>query len=292
MRPPACRATCSGTGQCLAGDSMIVESFTGVARPRNGGRRHRRALSRLCSRDDGTQVSRRQQMVKMRHIAEIPDLGFAGLPPGLEVITPADLRGRPADCMSADLMRPQRLTLSPCSGAGCGTTRQGLPGPVIRRAPRRRDHRGAHRDQHPAPSSPRSATTPATPPAATSACTPGRSGSAQGLRLAPGPAGEPLHRQRWPAILSLSGPTAKEVRDAPAAHPALTPQRRGRTHPRQASRELRDHRREAAEPPGHWLGFVRGVCGVPAAGQDDHLRAGRSRTCRRRHGCPLRLSQV
>ena len=118
MRPPACRATCSGTGQCLAGNSTIVESFTGVARPRNGGRRHRRALSRLCSRDDGTQVSRRQQMVKMRHIAEIPDLGFAGLPPGLEVMTLADLRGRAADCMSADFMRPQRLTLSPCSGAG------------------------------------------------------------------------------------------------------------------------------------------------------------------------------
>ena len=29
-------------------------------------------------------------------------------------------------------------------------TREGLPGPVIRRAPRRRDHRGAHRDRHPA----------------------------------------------------------------------------------------------------------------------------------------------
>jgi hypothetical protein len=102
VRPPACRATCSGTGQCLAGNSTIVESFTGVARPRNGGRRHRRALSRLCSRDDGTQVSRRQQMVKMRHITEIPDLGLAGLPPGLEVMTLADPRGRAADCMSAE----------------------------------------------------------------------------------------------------------------------------------------------------------------------------------------------
>jgi hypothetical protein len=30
-----------------------------------------------------------------------------------------------------------------------------------------------------------------------------------------------------------------------------------------------------AEPPGHRLGFVRSVCGVPAAGQDDHVRAGR-----------------
>jgi len=29
-----------------------------------------------------------------------------------------------------------------------------------------------------------------------------------------------------------------------------------------------------AEPPGHWLGFVRGVLGIPAAGQDDHVRAG------------------
>jgi hypothetical protein len=57
-------------------------------------------------------------MVKMRHIAETPDLGFAGLPPGLEVMTLADLRGRAADCMSADFMRPQRLTLPPCSGAG------------------------------------------------------------------------------------------------------------------------------------------------------------------------------
>jgi hypothetical protein len=54
-------------------------------------------------------------MVKMRHIAEIPDLGFAVLPPGLEVMTLAGLRGRAADCMSADFMRPQRLTLSPCS---------------------------------------------------------------------------------------------------------------------------------------------------------------------------------
>ena len=60
-------------------------------------------------------------MVKMRHIAETPDLGFAGLPPGLEVMTLADLRERAADCMSADFMQPQRLTLSPCSGAGCGT---------------------------------------------------------------------------------------------------------------------------------------------------------------------------
>jgi hypothetical protein len=43
---------------------------------------------------------------------------------------------------------------------------------------------------------------------------------------------------------------------------------------------------DPAEPPGHRLGFVRSVGGVPAAGQDDHVR----RTCRR-HGCPLRLSQ-
>ena len=27
---------------------------------------------------------------------------------------------------------------------------QGLPGQVVRRAPRRRDHRGVHRDRHPA----------------------------------------------------------------------------------------------------------------------------------------------
>jgi hypothetical protein len=40
----------------------------------------------------------------MRHVAEIPDLGFAapiGLPPGLEVMTLADLRGRAADRMGA-----------------------------------------------------------------------------------------------------------------------------------------------------------------------------------------------
>jgi len=29
-----------------------------------------------------------------------------------------------------------------------------------------------------------------------------------------------------------------------------------------------------AEPAGHRLGFVRGVLGIPAAGQDDHVRAG------------------
>jgi len=28
-----------------------------------------------------------------------------------------------------------------------------------------------------------------------------------------------------------------------------------------------------AKPAGHWLGFVRSVFGVPAAGQDDHVRA-------------------
>ena len=36
----------------------------------------------------------------MRHVAEIPDIGFAapvGLPPGLEVMTLADLRGRAAE---------------------------------------------------------------------------------------------------------------------------------------------------------------------------------------------------
>jgi AraC-like DNA-binding protein len=50
-------------------------------------------------------------MVKMRHVAEIRDIGFAapvGLPPGLEVMTLADLRGRAADRMGADFMRPQR----------------------------------------------------------------------------------------------------------------------------------------------------------------------------------------
>jgi hypothetical protein len=31
------------------------------------------------------------------------------------------------------------------------------------------------------------------------------------------------------------------------------------------------------QPPGHWLGFVRSVFGIPAAGQDDHVRAGRFR---------------
>ena len=47
----------------------------------------------------------------MRHVAGIPDLGFAapvGLPPGLEVMTLADLSGRAADRMGADFMRPQR----------------------------------------------------------------------------------------------------------------------------------------------------------------------------------------
>jgi AraC-like DNA-binding protein len=50
-------------------------------------------------------------MVKMRHVADIPDIGFAppaGLPPGLEVMTLADLRGRAADRMGADFMRPLR----------------------------------------------------------------------------------------------------------------------------------------------------------------------------------------
>ena len=47
----------------------------------------------------------------MRHAAEIADIGFAprvGLPPGLEVMTLADLSGRAADRMGADFMRPQR----------------------------------------------------------------------------------------------------------------------------------------------------------------------------------------
>jgi hypothetical protein len=50
-------------------------------------------------------------MVKMRHVAEVPDIGFAapvGLPPGLEVMTLADLRGRAADRMGAGFMRPLR----------------------------------------------------------------------------------------------------------------------------------------------------------------------------------------
>jgi AraC-like DNA-binding protein len=50
-------------------------------------------------------------MVKMRHAAEIPDIGFAapvGLPPGLEVMTLADLRERAANRMGADFMRPLR----------------------------------------------------------------------------------------------------------------------------------------------------------------------------------------
>ena len=47
----------------------------------------------------------------MRHVAEIPDIRFAapvGLPPGLEVMTLADLRVRAADRMGADFMRPLR----------------------------------------------------------------------------------------------------------------------------------------------------------------------------------------
>ena len=55
---------------------------------------------------------------------------------------------------------------------------RGLPGPVVRRAPRRRDHRGAHRDRHPRRSWPGSAVIRAIPPAATWTCTAGRSGSA------------------------------------------------------------------------------------------------------------------
>jgi AraC-like DNA-binding protein len=50
-------------------------------------------------------------MVKMRHAAEIRDINFAppvGLPPGLEVMTLADLRGRAAERMGADFMRPLR----------------------------------------------------------------------------------------------------------------------------------------------------------------------------------------
>jgi hypothetical protein len=51
-------------------------------------------------------------MVKMRHIAEIPDLGFVGLPSeGVEVMTLADLCGRAADGMSADFMRPHPVAL-------------------------------------------------------------------------------------------------------------------------------------------------------------------------------------
>ena len=47
----------------------------------------------------------------MRQVAEIPDIDFAapvGLPPGLEVMTLADLRGRAADRMGAEFMRPLR----------------------------------------------------------------------------------------------------------------------------------------------------------------------------------------
>jgi AraC-like DNA-binding protein len=47
----------------------------------------------------------------MRHAVELPDIGFAapvGVPPGLEVMTLADLRGRAADRMGADFMRPLR----------------------------------------------------------------------------------------------------------------------------------------------------------------------------------------
>jgi AraC-like DNA-binding protein len=50
-------------------------------------------------------------MVRIRHAAEIPDVKFAapvGLPPGLEVMTLADLSGRAAQRMGADFMRPQR----------------------------------------------------------------------------------------------------------------------------------------------------------------------------------------
>jgi AraC-like DNA-binding protein len=50
-------------------------------------------------------------MVKMRHVAEIPEIGFAapvGMPPGLEVMTLADLRRRAAVRMGADFMRPLR----------------------------------------------------------------------------------------------------------------------------------------------------------------------------------------
>src|ERR1700722_17701766 len=81
-----------------------------------GGRRLRLrlsgpALSRLCSGVGDPGVRWRQEMVKMRHVAEVPDIGFAppvGLPPGLEVMTLADLRGRAADRMGAGFMRPLR----------------------------------------------------------------------------------------------------------------------------------------------------------------------------------------
>jgi len=46
----------------------------------------------------------------MRHVAGIPEIGFAapvGMPPGLEVMTLADLRGRAADCRS----RPAKVRL-------------------------------------------------------------------------------------------------------------------------------------------------------------------------------------
>jgi AraC-like DNA-binding protein len=59
----------------------------------------------------GAGVSWRQEMVKMRHATEIRDVNFSapvGLPPGLEVMTLADLRERAARRMGADFLRPQR----------------------------------------------------------------------------------------------------------------------------------------------------------------------------------------
>ncbi len=47
----------------------------------------------------------------MRHAGEIPEIGFAapvGMPPGLEVMSLADLRSRAAGRMGADFMRPLR----------------------------------------------------------------------------------------------------------------------------------------------------------------------------------------
>ena len=66
-------------------------------------------------------------------------------------------------------------------------TGEGLPGQVIRRAPRCRDHRGVHRDRHPAVRAGRDPLPPGTtPPATTLTCKAGRSGSAA-RAAGPGP---------------------------------------------------------------------------------------------------------
>lgn len=82
-------------------------------------------------------------------------------------------------------------------------------------------------------------------------------------------------------------PDALRTSRPPAAD--LSPQRVQRHRVLDVERIAEHAGRHAylAELPSHWLGFMRSMCGIPATGQHDHVRAGRFRTCRR-HGCSLR----